>query len=91
MGMAAALRIDQDTREELESWYRVARNASWRSLDDVRGHFPSADRIGAVLVFNVRHNRYRLIVRHAMPEPWLYIKALLSHKEYERKEWLKWS
>jgi mRNA interferase HigB len=69
----------------------MARASRWESLADVRAHFPSADRVGSVLVFNIAHNKHRLIVRHAFPEQRLFIKALLNHKQYDRKEWLKWS
>ena len=76
---------------EVLQWYRVARASDWRSLDDVRRLFPSADQVGAVLIFDIRHNRYRLIVSAAYPRQRLYVKALLTHKEYERKEWMKWA
>ncbi|MBV8845342.1 MAG: type II toxin-antitoxin system HigB family toxin [Bryobacterales bacterium] len=67
-------------------WFYVARAAQWKSLEDVRKDFPSVDRVGAYLIFNVRHNRYRLIVKHVFPNPRLYVKAFLSHKEYDRYE-----
>ena len=42
-------------------------------------------------MFNIRHNRYRLIVYPAFSRRKLYVKALLSHKEYDRKDWeTKW-
>ena len=36
----------------------------WQSLQDVRRFFPDADQVGAVLIFNIRGNRYRLIATH---------------------------
>ncbi len=58
---------------------------------DVRADFPSADQVGDALVFNVRHNRYRLIVVAVYRVQKLYVKALLTHKEYDREEWKKWA
>jgi len=89
--LADSRRLDDAVRRELSQWYRIARSARWDSLAGVRVHFPAADRIGSVLVFNIGHNRWRLIVRHSFPEQRLFVKALLTHKEYDRKDWLKWS
>jgi mRNA interferase HigB len=71
-------------------WYRVARAAQWRTIEDVRVQYPSADQVGRVLVFDLLHSRYRLTVVVSFRNQRLYIKALLTHKEYDRKEWKKW-
>jgi mRNA interferase HigB len=84
-------KVDRDTREELHDWYRAAHASFWRGLSDVRIHFPSADQVGRVLIFDIRHNRYRLITLVVFPKQRLYVKALLTHKEYNRKEWMKWA
>lgn len=89
--MRYARRLDIDIREQLVAWFNVARRAEWKALEDVRMQFPSADRVGQVLIFNVRGNAYRLIVRHEFPWNRLFVKAVLTHKEYDRKEWLRWS
>lgn len=60
-------------------------------LEDVRADFPAADQVGRVLVFNVRWNALRLIVTVDYPTKRLFVKALLTHKEYDRKEWMKWT
>ena len=86
-----ARNLDRATCEELAAWYRVARAASWMKLSDVQMEFPSADQVGQVLVFNIRHNRYRLITRVGYRTQRLYVKAVLTHKEYDREEWKKWA
>jgi len=75
---------------EALDWYRVAASASWTRFAGVRGDFPSADMIGQVLVFNLAHNRYRLIATVFFATREIYVKDLLTHKEYDRKEWKKW-
>ena len=72
-------------------WYRVARVAEWRNIQDVREQYPSADQVGRVLVFDMLHNRYRLIATVAFDRQRLYVQALLTHKEYDREEWKKWA
>ncbi len=81
----------RDALVALTAWCRVARKADWRGLNQVRQHFPSADQVGDVLIFDILGNRYRLITRVRYPEKRIYVQALLTHAEYDRKEWLKWA
>ena len=81
----------KDVQEEALVWYQTAKSADWDSFGAVREDFPDADLVESLLVFNIRHNRYRLIVYPAFSRRKLYVKALLSHKEYDRKDWeSKW-
>ena len=81
----------KDVQAEALSWYRTAKSADWDSFGAVREDFPDADLVDSLLVFNIRRNRYRLIVYPVFARRRLYIKALLSHKEYDRKDWkIKW-
>src|SRR5204863_238138 len=89
--MMEKAKVDHATAKELGGWYRIARRAQWHKFEDVRMAFPSTDQVGAILIFNIRHNRYRLIVRVQYEYLKLYIKALLTHKEYSREEWKKWA
>jgi mRNA interferase HigB len=66
------------------------RRASWKGLHDVRRQFPSADQVGDVLIFNIKGNHYRLITRVNYQVGRIYVKAVLTHAEYNRKEWMKW-
>lgn len=80
-----------DTRTPLQVWLETAKSAGWKSLDDIRKTFPSADMIGKNLaIFNIKGGNYRLIVRMEFAGQRIYIKEFLTHKEYNRKEWMKW-
>ena len=79
-----------DAEVELKAWLAVARAAEWENLSSVRAHFTDVDQVGRVLVFNIRHNTYRLIVKVDYRSRLLMVKDLLTHKEYERKGWTKW-
>jgi mRNA interferase HigB len=57
---------------------------------DVRASFSRADLSGKVLVFDLVPNRYRLIATVFSGAREVYVKALLTHKEYDREEWKKW-
>jgi mRNA interferase HigB len=79
-----------ETVRILALWYKTVKKAAWRGLNEVRKDYPSADQVGNVLIFNVLGGNYRLIVRVTYPGQRIYIKALLTHREYDRKEWMKW-
>ena len=91
MELAESKKVDSETRSELKTWFRAAHAAAWRSLMDVRKDFPATDQVGTALIFNVRHNRYRLIARVQFSKRLVFVKALLTHKEYDREEWKKWA
>jgi len=76
---------------ELLAWHRVARGSDWNNLADAWLNFPSADRIGMVVVFDILRNQLRLITVVSWRSKRIYIKALLTHKQYDRKEWMKWA
>jgi mRNA interferase HigB len=80
-----------DVSEEVAGWFKTAMAARWDNIQDIRQSFPDADQVGQVLVFNIRHNRYRLIATVFYPSRTIYLKALLTHKEYDREEWKKWA
>jgi len=77
----------QDVRKEALAWYLLIKNADWSSFTAVRETLPDADFVAGLLVFNIRQNRYRLIVYPVFSRRKLYLKALLTHQEYDTKEW----
>jgi mRNA interferase HigB len=83
--------LHADAAEELMRWNRVATHAVWRDINDVRLHFPDADQYRPLLIFNIRHNYYRLIVKVDYRAKLLMVKEFLTHKEYTRGGWKKWA
>jgi mRNA interferase HigB len=79
------------TIEALEEIYRVARKSRWHGLHQVRKTFPSADQVGSVLILNVLGGSYRLIMTVTYSRQLIHVKALLTRREYDRKEWMKWA
>jgi mRNA interferase HigB len=77
----------------LDTWFRVASKAQWRSLDDVRKTYPSADGVkvkGKIYtVFNVGGNHFRLIAKIEYDYQKIFIKHVLTHAEYDKEAWKK--
>ena len=89
------IRKHADSREWLENWLAVARNASWQSIQDVKLAYPAADggvkvASGArVTVFDVGGNKYRLIADVIYPIQTVTILELMTHGEYSKDLWKK--
>ncbi len=54
--------------------------------------YPGVSMVGPLLIFNIKGNTYRLIVRVNFGAGRLYIREFLTHKEeeYDRNGWQKW-
>lgn len=50
-----------DLRAPLAAWLKVAESSAWKSLDEIRKTYPSADAASQKYVFNLKGNNYRLI------------------------------
>jgi mRNA interferase HigB len=79
-----------DATRALRFWFAVARAAEWRSTEAIRQDFPATDLVGALAVFNIKSNHYRLIVRVVFQCQRLFIKEFLTHAEYNKGAWKKW-
>jgi mRNA interferase HigB len=87
-----------DAANELAAWLKVVRSAVWWKFPELKQAFPDADVVDEYVVFNIRHNHYRLItiVRYSKVKPdritqgRIYIQSFLTHKQYDnRKNWSK--
>jgi mRNA interferase HigB len=76
-----------DAKPSLDRWYKIARKAKWKSLTEVRETFPHADLVGELTVFNIGGNNYRLITYINYQYETIYIKAILTHDEYDQGKW----
>lgn len=76
-----------DAYTPLDNWYRAALGAEWKSLNDVRQVFPSADIVGNFTIFNIKGNNYRLIVSIDYERQLLYVKYILTHADYDKDKW----
>ena len=73
--------------EPLDNWYRRARKASWQNLVDVRFDYPHADLVGKCTVFNIGGNKFRLVTKISYVGQAIYIKRVLTHREYDEGAW----
>lgn len=79
-----------DAVTAIQVWFDTAVQAEWNSLEDIRRTFPATDLVGPLAIFNIKGNRYRLIVRMVFVSQRIYIKEFLTHAEYDKGAWKKW-
>ncbi len=78
-----------DLEAALDIWFRIAKKAGWRNLQEVRQVFPSADQVEGYTVFNIKGNAYRLITRIFYQYGRIYVRHVLTHAEYDKGDWKK--
>jgi mRNA interferase HigB len=49
--------------------------------------FPSADQVGKLTVFNIGGNKVRLMAAIHYNRKKIYIRAVLTHSEYDQGKW----
>ena len=74
-----------DAEEPLRAWYAIAKRAQWRTPTDIKADYASASFVGNKrVVFNIKGNRYRLIVLVEYQKGRLFIRFVGTHAEYDR-------
>lgn len=71
----------------LGMWYRLSKKADWRNFSEVRALFPSTDKVGDIFVFDIGGNKLRLIAAIHFNTGRLFIRTVLTHKEYDQGGW----
>ena len=79
--------IHPDAEMPLRSWRSVVKKARWQTLVEVQADFPHADLVGDCVVFNIGGNNFRLVAKIKYRFRRIYIRAVMTHKEYDRGKW----
>jgi mRNA interferase HigB len=71
----------------LQGWRRVIEKNRFDNWAALKAAFNTVDKVGDLVVFNVGGNKYRLIACIRFEKQIVYIKAVLTHTEYDRGVW----
>lgn len=74
-------------KEPLETWHRIMRRADFQNFSELRKTFASADYVDGFTVFDIGGNKFRLITVIRYEWQKVYIRAVLTHKEYDKGAW----
>lgn len=74
-----------DSEQQLKAWYNEAEQATWKSPNDIKKDYPSASILeDNRMVFNIKGNNYRLIVRINYTYGVVWIRFIGTHAEYNK-------
>ncbi len=71
----------------LAHWYRTLKKNNFASFVELRRAFPPADQVSGLTVFNIGGNKARLIAAMHYNRRKVYIRAVLTHAEYDTEKW----
>ena len=74
-----------DAEQPLRAWYADAKSSTWESPLDITNTYAAASILpGNRVVFNIKGNRYRLIVHIHYKSGIVHIRFVGTHQEYDR-------
>lgn len=74
-----------DSEQALLSWYREVEQANWDTPSNVKARYPSASIVaGDRVVFNIKGNHYRLVVKINYGYRTVYVRFVGTHAEYDK-------
>ena len=76
-----------EIKASLAHWYGVMKRGNFHNFAQLRATFPSADEVAKLTVFNIGGNKVRLIAAIHYNRQKIYVRAVLTHNEYDKESW----
>ena len=76
-----------DSQAPLSRWFKIVEKSEFENLAQLKLAFPSADKVDDLVVFNIGGNKYRLIASIHFNRQKLYVRYILTHREYDKGDW----
>jgi len=76
-----------DAYSSLAHWYNEIKKRDFATFAELRSVFPATDQVDRLTVFNIAGNKFRLIAALHYNRKRVYIRAILTHEEYNRGRW----
>jgi mRNA interferase HigB len=74
-----------DSEQPLKAWYHEAKSNRWKSFTEIKDRYRTTDVLsGNRVVFNIKGNTYRLIVRIHYNTGLVFIRFIGTHAEYDK-------
>lgn len=73
----------READEPLQAWRKLIERSSFSSFSELKRAFNSVDKVGNYFVFNVAGNRFRLVAAIHFNTQTLYVRAVMTHAEYD--------
>jgi mRNA interferase HigB len=74
-----------DARQALQAWYADTKQADWKTPNDIKRIYRNASIVANNrVVFNIKGNKYRLVVAIRYEYGIVYIRFVGTHHEYDK-------
>ena len=74
-----------DCEQQLKAWFQEASKSKWKNPNQIKKEYPSASVLANNrVVFNIKGNNYRLIVRINYDYQMIWIRFIGIHSEYDK-------
>ena len=74
-----------NSEQYLKTWYDAAMNSDWKNPNDIKQTYVNASVLkDSRIVFNIKGNTYRLIVKFNFEKQWAFIRFIGTHAEYDK-------
>lgn len=74
-----------DSEQQLKAWYEEALTTTWNEPNEIKLKYPTASILpGNRVVFNIKGNTYRLVVKINYNYSAVYIRFVGTHAEYDK-------
>ena len=71
----------------LNAWYKITQDADWNNFAEVRNSWKNSDVVRRFVVFDIGHNKCRLIATIKYKWRMVYIRRILSRAGYDQEDW----
>lgn len=77
--------IHPDSQIALADWFNQVKNAEWKNLNEIIHQFSNVSLLqNNRVVFNIRGNKYRLIVWVELERKHVFVKFIGTHADYNK-------
>jgi len=74
-----------NSEQYLKTWYETTRISDWHSPKDVKKVYANASILSNNrVVFNIKGNTFRLIIKFNYKRQWSFIRFIGTHAEYDK-------
>lgn len=74
-----------DSEQYLKTWHETVKSSNWTSPQDVKETYINASILkDSRIVFNIKGNSYRLIVKFNFERQWAFIRFVGTHADYDK-------
>lgn len=80
-------RVHPDAASPLQAWRRLMETGSFASFAQLKATFGSVDKVGSFFVFNMGGNKYRLVTAIHFNRQMVFVRAVMTHSEYDAGRW----